>query len=241
MARPNLTSRVAKALWDRRNPQWAEGHPDRVDPRLELTPGAVPRYVADRVAVKVRDKVKGRQPWITRDALDLLDGLLHSTDHGVEYGAGGTTAWFAERVEFMDSVEGFAQWYEPLRKDLSARGVTNVDLHLVSAEELGYETDAHRDAYVGIHPELGPESVDFVFVDGEYRDACAMRGVELLRPGGLLILDNADIYIPSQSRSPHRLDEPSTPLWAEVLDRVASWRQIWTTNGVWDTVIWVKP
>ena len=34
---------------------------------------------------------------------------------------------------------------------------------------------------------------------------------------------------------------PATAGWAEFLDKVAAWRCIWTTNGVWDTVIWIKP
>lgn len=208
---------------------------------MELPPRSVPRFVADQLAVRARDRLRGRQPWITREALDLLDQLLRPEDRGLEYGAGGTTAWFAERLAHLVSVEGFDQWHAPLREDLDRRGVHNVDLHLVSAPELGYETPEHQAAYVGVAPELEPGSLGLVFVDGEYRDHCAMRALDLLAPGGLLVLDNADIYLPSTSRSPWTLDEPSTPLWADFCEATASWRRIWTTNGVWDTAIWIKP
>lgn len=241
MTRRNLTSRIGETLWRKRHPQWAGGHPDRVNPQLTVSARDVPRYAFDQLAIRARQKVRGQQPWITRESLMLLDQMLHANDRGLEYGAGGTTAWFAERVEFVDSVEGFPQWYQPLRDDLDQRGITNVDLHLVSADELGYETPEHRAAYVGVNPELAPASLEFVFVDGEYRDECALRAIGLLRSGGLLILDNAETYLPTHSRSPWQLDEPATELWKEFVDQTADWRRIWTTNGVWDTALWIKP
>jgi hypothetical protein len=237
----NVTSRIAKRLWDKRHPEWADGHAERLDPQLHLTAGRLPRYAFDRLVIRAREKLRGREPWITHRALQLLDEMLEPTHRGLEYGAGGTTAWFAQRVAFLDSVEAFSQWYGPLRDDLDRQGITNVDLHLVPAEDLGYETDAHREAYVCVHPELLPGSLDFVLVDGEYRDHCARRGMELLRSGGVLVLDNADLYVPTDSRSPFRLSEPSTPVWAELLEELAGWRRISTTNGVWDTDLWIKP
>lgn len=241
MPRPDVTSRIATALWERRHPQWAGGRAGRIDPRLELPARSVPRFALDRLSLRARDRLRGRQPWITTEALDLLDELLQPGDRGLEYGAGGTTAWFAERLEHLVSVEGFDQWHGPLRDELDRRGVRNVDLRLVSAPALGYESSEHRDAYVNVAPELERGSLGLVFVDGEYRDECAMRGLELLAPGGLLVLDNAEAYVPSRSRSPWVLDEPSTPLWAEFCALTADWRRIWTTNGVWDTAIWIKP
>jgi predicted O-methyltransferase YrrM len=138
-------------------------------------------------------------------------------------------------------VEGFDEWYEPVARRLAERGVDNVSLHLASADELGYESDAHREAYVGAHPDLEPGSLDFVFVDGEFRDHCALRALTLLRAGGLLLLDNAETYLPSTSRSPWRVEAPATPGWERFAEETRDWRCVWTTNGVWDTAIWIKP
>ncbi len=44
--------------------------------------------------------------------------------------------------------------------------------------------------------EIAPQSLDYALVDGSYRDECVMRALEVLRPGGMLILDNANWYIP---------------------------------------------
>jgi len=213
----------------------------RRTPSLHLSARTAPRYLYDSLTIKVRAKVGEPGPWITEDAKTLLDQLLRRTDRGLEYGSGGTTWFFAARVGFLYSVEGFDHWYDPLAKRLADWGVANVSLDLVSATELGYESDAHRDAYVGAHPEIEPGSLDFVFVDGEYRDACALRALTLLRPGGLLVLDNAETYLPSSSRSPWRVDVPATPGWERFAEQTRDWRRVWTTNGVWDTAFWFSP
>jgi hypothetical protein len=241
MPESNLTSRLAEAFWNKRHPEWAAGAPDEARPHLVLSPRSLPRYAVDRLTIRVRDVVKGRQPWITADALELLDQLLRPTDRGLEYGSGGTTAWFAKRVAFLDSVEGSSRWYGPLEQDLASRQVTNVALYLVSKDELGLDSPEHRDGYINVNPGLEAESLDFVFVDGEYRDDCALRGVKVLKSGGLMILDNATAYLPADTRSPWRVDKPVSVGWEEFADHVATWRMLWTTNGVWDTAIWVKP
>jgi hypothetical protein len=237
----NLTSRLATALWNRRHPQWAAGHPDQLSPRLQVTPRVVPRYVRDSLAVRTAALRPDRRPWITRDALDLLDELLLPSDRGIEWGSGGTTAWFAERIEHLTSVEGSPHWHDGLRAQLDSAHVANVDLRLVSFDELGHDTPQHRSAYVGAAPELTSGSLDLAFVDGEYRDECALRAIELLRPGGLLVIDNIETYLPSTTRSPWSVPAPATPRWQQLAERTAGWRRIWTTNGVWDTAIWFVP
>lgn len=237
----NLLSRVGQAVWDRRHPEWAVDRPGHTRPRLEIAARDLPRYALDRVSLRTRALARGQQPWLTARSLELLDQLLLPGDRGVEWGAGGTTPWFAERVASLVSVEGAPQWHAPLLARLDELGVDNVDLHLVSADELGLGSPAHRDAYVQVRPDLEPASLDFVFVDGEYRDDCAARGLTLLRPGGIFILDNATAYLPAETRSPWKVDRPVTETWQRVADELAGWRRIWTTNGVWDTVIWFKP
>lgn len=237
----DLTTRAYEAVWRRRNPRWADGLAGERAPHVELPPRRVPRHLWDRAKVRVRALGPDRQPWLTSDALVLMDQLLASTSRGLEYGSGGTTAWFAERVAFVDSVEGVKDWHAATERDLAERRIDNVALHLANHEELGHGSPEHRRAYVGAAPDLVPGALDFVLVDGEYRDECAMRALELLRPGGLLVLDNAEVYLPGETRSPWRVDRPASALWEQVADQLSGWRRLVTTNGVWDTVIWIKP
>jgi predicted O-methyltransferase YrrM len=240
----DLPSRVGMAVWRRRHPDWAQQLDEQTVPmELQLPFSALPRYAAARARVALSNRIKGTtgRPWIAEDATILLESLIRPDDRIVEFGAGGSTEWFARLAREVYSVDGFDDWYNRLRERLTEQNITNVTLELASAAELGYQSDAHRDAYVNFQPTLEEGSADLVFIDGEYRDDCALRGLGLLRSGGLLVVDNVNIYLPSPSRSPWHVSEPTTEKWREFLKTVSDWRRVWTTNGIWDTAIWFKP
>jgi predicted O-methyltransferase YrrM len=131
------------------------------------------------------------------------------------------------------------EWFTKLRSIVEREGLRNVDLKFFSPNA---GLDEVR-AYVSFVAEVaGP--FDLIIVDALYRDHCALSAIEYLRPGGLLLIDNINWYLPSRSVSPESRreeDGPASPLWADFSDRVKAWRQIWTSNGVTDTAIWVKP
>lgn len=216
--------------------------PGQHPPAFRLRPGALPRYLADRVAVRRAFKRQTEvTPWITADSLEILEGLLEPDHVGVEFGSGGSTAWFAARVGHLHSVEANPVWHAEVTSRLATESVRNVSYYLASSDEHGYGTPAARDEYVNFAPDLGSESQDFVFIDGEYRDECAMRALKLVRPGGTIILDNANTYLPNDLRSPWKVDAPATELWSRFVEATSDWASTWTTNGVWDTAFWTKP
>jgi len=94
-------------------------------------------------------------------------------------------------------------------------------------------------------------SLRLLFASGERLSAVAGMGVRngknvpLLKSGGILVIDNIERYLPSTSHSPSarragesRWDSAS---WDAFAAEVANWRHIWTSNGVSDTALWVKP
>lgn len=237
----NLTTRLATAVWRRRHPGMDMTHPDREIPHIELRATDLPRLAIAKARSRRFQRRAVDLPWITPDAIDLLDGLLLPTDEGIEFGAGSSTLWLARKCAQVRSVDGFRHWYEPLAARIERADLRNVSLILADDETLGYESAAHRAAYVLAHSDLEPESQDWVFVDGEYRDQTFMRGMNLLKPGGLIVLDNAEAFIPTARRTGWKVNAPATPMWSEILGRVSNWRRIWTTDGISDTVIWLKP
>lgn len=217
-------------------------YPGEEIPDFDLSVSAVPGYALARAKASLaRRRAKEPQPWITHDAIAALSTLLKPTDDGLEFGSGGSTVWLARHSRSVRSVEAFDHWYELLNKRLAGEGVTNAIVELVSASQLGYRSDAHRTAYVNVFPDIADESLGFVFVDGEYRDESALRGINLLKPGGVLVLDNANTYLPSSTPVPWKVREPTSPQWKKFMQLTEGWRRIWTTNSVWDTAIWIKP
>lgn len=168
--------------------------------------------------------------------VEILESWLKPTDWGFEWGSGRSTIWFAERVRSLVSVEHNPGWYGRISTQLKAKGLGNVEYHLCE--------DAQD--YSRLAGKFPSEGFDFCLVDGETRDDCALEAISLVKPGGIVIVDNCNWYLPTPkySRSPFSRNPelgPYTGKWAAYLDGVHGWRGVWTTNGVTDTALWVKP
>ena len=180
-------------------------------------------------------------------ATRILDEWLEPTHVGIEWGSGRSTRWFAERVGRLVSVEHHAGWHAAVSAQLAEGDVTNVDYRLVPCEPERVETPEwiatmFASDYVRVVDDFGPRSLDFALVDGMYRSACALAVIPKLRSGALLVVDNANWFLPSPSRAPTSRglgDSPLSPTWGEFADAVAGWERTWTENGVADTAIWV--
>lgn len=177
-----------------------------------------------------------QNPWITANAAHLLQGLLKTTDIGVEFGSGRSTAWFASRLQHLTSVENNPEWYAIVKSQLADAGLkAKVDYRLCTDE-----SDYAQQAL-----DFADTSVDFCLVDGAARDRCALNIVPKIKAGGLIMVDNVNLYLPNDStHSPNSLrtqDGAASEVWATFEKNVSSWRKIWTTNGVFDTAIWIKP
>jgi predicted O-methyltransferase YrrM len=166
--------------------------------------------------------------------VSILNTWLKPDDVGLEWGSGRSTIWLARRVKCLTSVEHDGSWYREIGDQLRQQEISNVDYHLCRDEA----------AYVSTSEKILPESLDFCLVDGIARDQCATAAIPKLKPGGILIVDNCNWYLPSDSKSPssqRAQDQLSNDRWKLFLDQTKSWRFVWTTNGVTDTAFWVKP
>jgi len=208
-----------------------------------------PRYVADRVRLAVHQRLHPDAPWLTAEATSLLAGWLQPSHAGIEWGSGRSTIWFAQRVGQLLSVEHDAGWHASVSVRLSELALRNVDYRLVPCEPERDETPEWIAAmfasdYVRVVDAFRPRSVDFALVDGMYRSACALAVIPKLRSGALLIVDNANWFLPSSSRAPSSRgpsDSPLSSTWVEFAEAVRGWDLQWTQNGVADTAIYLVP
>lgn len=204
-----------------------------------------PRYVADRLALRDFERRNPTAPWLTAAMIAILDGWLKPGDHGLEWGSGRSTAWLAQRVGRLTTVEDDIDWGARVRAMLAAQSIAHkVDLHLIAIDKASPATRAAP--YVAVAAAIAEESLDFCLVDGDLRDLCAEAALPLLKPGGVLIIDNVERYIPRADKSTAPAargpdDGFESPLWQTVWGAIGSWRCVWTSNGVTDTAFWVKP
>ncbi len=193
-----------------------------------------PRYLRDRIGLWFYERNHSDHPWLTQAANAILSSLIRPTDIGFEWGAGRSTLWFAKHSRRLTSIEHDEAWYRRVKGMTEENGLENVDLRLCSTQ------GGEHSSYVSAVTSCEPASLDFALVDGRLREHCMSAVLDRIRPGGLLVLDNANRYIPNDSRSPGSARAFPNPQWQDVAEALASWRRIWTSNGVSDTAIWIK-
>lgn len=181
-------------------------------------------------------------PWLTRQAVEILEQRLKPTDVGLEWGSGRSTLWFARRVSHLTSIEHSDRWYKRIKKMLSDKGIDNVDL-LYAPLEAKAQSQSN---YVRAAAELPKASLDFVLVDGRLRDRCTDLALQLLKQGGMLIIDDAARYIRHSYCCPQSVmtqNVPPTPLWSKITAELQALETeaIWTSDGVTATVFYFIP
>lgn len=95
--------------------------------------------------------------------------------------------------------------------------------------------------YVGFIDACEDESLDFALVDGKRRDECILAAIPKLKPGALLVLDNANWFFPSRKTYSPPSPTKQEGRWDEVFRAVEDWRCVWTSCGVTDTALFFKP
>lgn len=184
-----------------------------------------PRYIANRVAVGIYEKQHPNHPWITHSAISLLSTYLKKSDVGLEWGSGRSTVWFASQLKQLVSVEDNHKWYQKVNEKLEHLNLKNTEYILA--------TD--RESYTGAADKFQENSLYFVVVDGSYRSDCAIKAVSKIKNVGIIVLDNANWFLPSNSHSPNSKNYQTSSIsddWQHFLHLVKDWRILWTSNGV---------
>lgn len=120
-------------------------------------------------------------PWMTYPAVDFLSQLDYSDKSVFEYGSGASTLFWAGRARHVVSVETQQGWFEHVRAIVPAN--CEVILSAEAAEEYAAQIESRGE-------------FDVVVVDGpgEARPVCCRQAIRHLTPGGMIVLDNSDLW-----------------------------------------------
>lgn len=116
-------------------------------------------------------------PWMNYGVTSLLNERIPSDIRVLEYGSGGSTLWWAERVSFVLSVEHDKNWLEICRQHQPQ----NVELRLASNDST-YPTVANT----------SDNFFDVIVIDAVFRTECAEHSLSLLSDSGVIIWDDAE-------------------------------------------------
>lgn len=156
------------------------------------------RWVYERLSPahrrwRVFDRVHPDAPWFAQDAIPFMESLIQPGWKAFEWGAGRSTLWLARQGVAIDSVEGRRDWAELVVRQLKAENLDDrAKVRLVEVPaEFNVATDIVA-AYANAILEHPPQAFDLVVVDGHFRSACLAAIGDRIKPGGLLVVDNAD-------------------------------------------------
>lgn len=200
-------------------------------------------YIKNRFIEIYHHKTYPAYPWLTHKSNEILASYLKESDIGLEFGSGRSTLWFARHTKHLTSIEHDEGWYKKVKKMLNDNNLHNVNYHLIQMDKQDDEK-ACDVAYVDVVEKIDSNSLDFVLVDGVYRGLCALKSLRVIRPGGILIIDNVNWYLPSDSRSPNSRtmqQGPKGKIWEDLHQSISQWRKIWTSSNVTDTALFFKP
>lgn len=157
-----------------------------------------------------RDALSDARPWITFPAARMLGNLLTPEARVLEYGAGGSTLFFAERVRELITIEHDPEWLQQTAARLVSRPSFWWRMHCVeprrratpvglpaSDPEAYASTDARFvdmsfEDYVKTIERYPDNYFDVVLIDGRARPACFKHAVAKVKFGGYIVVDNSE-------------------------------------------------
>lgn len=169
-----------------------------------------PSYAIARTRIIIDQLLHPNDPWLTREAISFFDGYLRSDMCGFEFGSGRSTRWLARRMARLISIEDDPSWFQRVRRDVEN---LNVDYRFAS-------TAAGCREYVSQLLAFPDATFDLILIDGSCRDRCISAAATKIKPGGIVVLDNAD-----EIRDVQPLQQ---------FDKYS------TNNGVWRTDIYTR-
>lgn len=157
-----------------------------------------------------RNALIDQVPWISFAAISFLEKILNKDMMVFEYGTGGSTMFFANRVKRVVSVEHDPAWYRRVLTEIEKSHVNNCEIKLFEPILDSACTDkilADPDSYVSgdknyegmcfkkyassidIYPD---DYFDVILIDGRSRPACYKHAKNKIKSGGFIILDNSE-------------------------------------------------
>jgi hypothetical protein len=157
-----------------------------------------PQYISRCLAHNV---VNGKTPldlevpWFSYAAIDFLDKFLDSNMTVCEYGSGGSTVFFARRVQSVFSIEDNPKWHELVSHRLQEKSLRNVTMKLCPFD---FKNPGGFEASDYLHA-MPNEKFDVIVVDGseewtQVRPVCFRKAEAHINPGGIIVVDDSWRY-----------------------------------------------
>jgi hypothetical protein len=189
-----------------------------------------------------------RLPWLTFLAIQMLDDVLDENMRVYEYGSGGSTLYFAQRVKEVISVEHDRPWFEKVFESVDCNGHKNCHVQLIEPtviDDLVYGDTSDPNSYISSSPDFTGKSFrdyvsnidqfpdeyfDLILIDGRARPSCFQHSIPKVKLNGYIVWDNTDRehYLPTMKAAPSRfdfIDFPGASPYVNFFTRTSAWHR----------------
>ena len=144
---------------------------------------------------------KNGTPFFAFEAVEWLENFLAKDMKVFEWGSGGSTMYFARKVDSLTSVEVSPEWHSRVSAVLKKNNITNCRYLLKVPEKSDFPKYQSNKAqfrgfdfenYCRVIDEYPDEYFDLVVVDGAVRQFCISHAFKKIKQGGFLFLDDAE-------------------------------------------------
>lgn len=129
-------------------------------------------------------------PWFTNLFLKEFKKWDMSNWSVLEYGSGYSTPWLANHCKELVTIEGNIRWAKRVKEELEYQNLKNVTFKLRNTETYIQKKEVICDYIKAVDED--DKLYDCIIIDGAYRNECALRAINHIKPGGIIILDNSN-------------------------------------------------
>jgi len=150
------------------------------------------KYNPDDIkSVRYRLSEMTGKPWLVKESIKFIEEHINKDSIVLEFGAGASTVWFAERAKKVYSFETNKVWWKVIKEELLKKGLSdNVALYYGNVEDY---LD-NRLCGEGFSSMLCGDEIDLALIDYQSpsRFKALKKAVEYMKTGGYLVLDNSN-------------------------------------------------
>lgn len=124
-------------------------------------------------------------PWLVYDAIYYINTIIKPSHIMFEYGCGGSTIYYHQKVKHLRSVEHDAKWVNHTSQRLQRNNV-----ELIKCEVLERTKDSlckYADTINNYN-----DKYDIILIDGLHRNRCIKNAIDKLNHNGIIVLDNSN-------------------------------------------------
>lgn len=185
------------------------------------------RYLKDRLFNLIYFKLNKEVPWLSKKSNFYFNSILTKKMKGVEFGSGRSTLWIANRCKHLTSIEHDINWF----KKIKSKGIPSNLTYL-------HKTDKE---YLEFEKEIDNDSIDFCLIDGLQRDKISNKIISKIKPGGFILIDDIERYLPSKTTFSPSKNCCGNDLWKNFDKHTKNWERKYFSDGVTDQLFIFKP